>query len=56
MLWAKLYLWNVQWVNTKRPEQNGYHFTDEIFKYIFLIKICYILIQIAPELSKQMIS
>ena len=25
-----------QWVNTLRPEQNGWHFADNIFKCIFL--------------------
>ena len=36
-------IWNgitrPQWVNTLRPRQNGLHFPDEIFKWIFCNKI-----------------
>ena len=30
------YLVSPQWVDTLRPRQNGRHFADDIFKYIFL--------------------
>ena len=29
-------LWDILWVNTLRPKQNGRHFEDDIFKCIFL--------------------
>ena len=33
-------------VNTLRPEQNGWHFADDIFKWVFLNENCHVLIQI----------
>ena len=36
-----------QWVNTLRPRQNGRHFADNIFKYIFLNENVWIPIKIS---------
>ena len=36
-----------QWVNTLRPRQNGRHFSDDIFKWIFLNENVWILINIS---------
>ena len=37
----------VIWINTLRPRQNGPHFTDDLFKYIFLNENVWILIKIS---------
>ena len=34
-------------LNPSPPEQNGHHFTDDIFKYIFIDEECHILIRIS---------
>ena len=36
-----------KWVNILRPEENGHHFPDDIFKYIFLNENVWILIKIS---------
>ena len=36
-----------EWINTLRPRQNGRHFADDIFKWIFLTENVWILINIS---------
>ena len=38
-----------KWVNTLRPRQNGRHFADDIFKWIFLNENAWISIKISLE-------
>ena len=38
-----------QWVNTLRPRQNGHHFTDDVFKWIFLNKNVWISFKVSLE-------
>ena len=38
-----------QWVNTLRPRQDGRHFSDDIFKWIFFNENCCIFIQISMK-------
>ena len=54
---AKSYL-NQCWfiVNTLRPRQDGRHFPDNIFKYIFLIENAWILIKIWLEFVPKSLS
>ena len=42
-------LFNTQRVNTLRPKQNGRHFADDIFKYVFLNENVWIPIKISPK-------
>ena len=42
-------LFRPQWLNTLRPRQNGLHFPDDIFKYIFLFENAWIWIKISPR-------
>ena len=47
-LWAFWYgVTRPQWVNTLKPRQNGRHFPDDIFKWIFLNENIWILIKIS---------
>ena len=39
--------YNGQWINTMRPRQNGHHFTNDIFKCIFLNESVWISIKIS---------
>ena len=41
------YMWTLQFFNTLRPRQNGRHFPDNIFKYIFLYENIWITINIS---------
>ena len=41
------------WLNTSRPRQNGRHFSDDIFKRIFLKANCLILIKISLKFVLQ---
>ena len=43
--WTKWLL--THWVNTLRPRQNGFHFPDDILKWIFLNENIWILIKIS---------
>ena len=40
-------IWVIVAVNTLRPRQNGRHFTDDIFKGIFLNEVVWILLKIS---------
>ena len=42
---------SVEWVNTLRLRQNGYHFPDDIFKCIFLNENVWVSIQISLEFA-----
>ena len=42
-----------QWVNTLRPRQNGCHFADDIFKYIFLNENAWILLKISLKFVRK---
>ena len=57
---AKIIIWNYifihlyassrgQWVNTLRPRQNGCHFTDDIFKCLFVNENIWISIKISLQ-------
>ena len=39
--------WSISYINLMRPIQNGRHFPDDIFKYIFLNEIVWISIRIS---------
>ena len=43
----KMHYWRVEEFNTLRPRQNGRHFTDDIFKCIFLNENVWISIKIS---------
>ena len=43
-----------QWINTLRPRQNGRHFPDDIFKWIFLNENVWISINISHFLGVQL--
>ena len=45
--WLVIYLTRPEWVNTLRPRQNGRHFPDNIFKWIFLNEDIWISINIS---------
>ena len=44
---------NSQWVNTLRPRQNGRHFADDIFKWIFLNENVWLPIEISLKFVPQ---
>ena len=44
-----LTLYMVDYLNTLRPRQNGHHFADDIFKYIFFNENVWISIKISLE-------
>ena len=35
-VWARFYISGAPFINTLRPRQNGRHFPDDIFKWIFV--------------------
>ena len=43
----------ISWVNTLRPRQNGRHFADDIFKWIFLNENVWIPIEISLKFAPQ---
>ena len=48
--WATIVAGVRQRVNLWRPRQNGRHFPDDIFKWVFLIENVWIAIKISPKL------
>ena len=45
LVWGFHYEVTRRWFNTSRPEQNGRHFADDIFKYNLSVENCWIFIK-----------
>ena len=45
--------WRINTFNSSPPRQNGRHFADDVFKYIFMNEKLYILFQIALKFILQ---
>ena len=55
--WQKVVTGKSITFNSLRPRQNGHHFPDDVFKWIFSIENVWILIKISPKfVSKGLIT